>query len=425
MMGKTPRGMRRILLYAIHYVSDIIRRVLLYAIYFVSCVTPRNSNIWVFGSWQGGKFSDNSKYLFLYVKREHPEIRPIWLTHNARIAEDLNREGYEAYKALSVKGWLYSMRAGCAIVSGSIIDVNIYGIGGAKIVDLFHGVPLKKIEYDDKIQAFAARRKQKMSRLDKVRAYLEKKVSPPIRYDIFIATSEEIKDIMRSGFRVSSNQVYITGLPRNDALFDTTFLDSNRCDYLDNIRNRVEFREVYAYLPTFRDALKQQLDLFGKYHFEVDKVQQFLERRNAVLIIKGHRADRKLNVLDAIEESERIYHPTDDELPDIQPLLKETDILITDYSGVYFDYLLLNRPIIFAPFDIEQYIKESRELNWDYDEVTPGPKAKDWREVFSLIEEELREDHWREEREAVCRRFNKFMDNKSSERVFNVVKELR
>jgi len=79
MIAKLPSHIRRILLYAMFCVRYYMRQILFYIMYYVSCVTPRNRNIWIFGSWQGGKFADNSKYLFLYVKREHPEIRPLKL----------------------------------------------------------------------------------------------------------------------------------------------------------------------------------------------------------------------------------------------------------------------------------------------------------------------------------------------------------
>lgn len=105
-------------------------------------------------------------------------------------------------------------------------------------------------------------------------------------------------------------------------------------------------------------------------------------------------------------------------------MLTQTHVLITDYSGVYFDYLLLNRPIIFAPFDINEYVERDRKLYYDYQKVTPEPKARDWPEVFRLLEEVMQKDDWKEEREAICDLFNKSKDDRSSERVFQLVQEL-
>ena len=68
---------------------------------------------------------------------------------------------------------------------------------------------------------------------------------------------------------------------------------------------------------------------------------------------------------------------------DIQELLIETDILITDYSSTYIDYLLLDRPVIFYDFDYDSYIEKDREMYFPYDEVTPGIKAGTFDELMN------------------------------------------
>jgi len=223
--------------------------------------------------------------------------------------------------------------------------------------------------------------------------------------------------------RDNTNRLYVTGYPRNDALFDVDWLASNQCDYLDNIKSKVSFEYVITYLPTWRQFSEGDVDLFGGYGFEVSEAKQMLESLNAIFITKTHYGGKKLNLASRGELPLRVYIPSDDELPDIYPLLKKTDILITDYSSVYFDYLLLNRPIIFAAFDIEEYTRE-KGFYYDYDEVTPGPKAKDWPEIFRLIREIIENDQWKEEREVTCKRFNKFRDNENSKRLFETIREI-
>ena len=393
-------------------------------VYCVSFVIPRNRNIWVFGCWHGQKFADNPKYLFLYVKRNHSKIRPIWLSHRTEVVQELTRKGYEAYKAFSLKGFLYSMKASCVVICTCLEDVNGFAVGKAKITQLCHGTPLKKLGYDSEFNLFLMPNKRK-GRIQAMIAELANKVYPlsTLRYDVLTAASEEAKKKLGSAFRESKNRLQITGYPRNDALFDTDWLAHHRCDYIDNVKKQVMPEYVITYLPTHRQFGKKRVDLFAKYGFEVSEAQQMLESLNAVFIVKAHYLQEKLGPSIHNEPSRRIYTLSDEELPDIYPLLKETDILITDYSSVYFDYLLLNRPIIFAPFDIDEYVKEEG-LYYNYNEVTPGPKAKDWSEVFKLIPEIIQNDHWKQERETVCNRFNKFRDNKNSERVFQVIKEV-
>ena len=201
---------------------------------------------------------------------------------------------------------------------------------------------------------------------------------------------------------------------------NSAWLDSGKNLYLKSIRRRVKFKHVFLYLPTSRERRKyERVDLFGKYGFDSKKIQKTLEKLDAILIIKAHPGDRV--DLSGNSSDQRVYTPASADLPDAYQLLKETDVLITDYSSVYLDFLLLDRPVIFAPFDIDEYIKKDRELYYDYDDVTPGPKAKDWCEVFKLAEKSLKKDTWKKRRLEVCRRFNKFRDNKSSERVFKLV----
>jgi len=151
---------------------------------------------------------------------------------------------------------------------------------------------------------------------------------------------------------------------------------------------------------------------------------------SAILIIKTHRYftahpfDGDADPDSDGARFERIVTLSDEDLPDIYPLLKETAVLITDYSSIFFDYLLLDRPIVFAPFDIQQYVTVERGLFYDYDQVTPGPKATDWPDVLRLLCEAVQNDTWSAKRREVCTLFNKFKDGNNSERVFQVVYHL-
>ncbi len=392
-------------------------------VYCASFLVPRDGNLWVFGCWDGQKFADNPKYLFLYVKRRHPEIRPIWLTYRTEVVDTLAREGHEVYKALSIKGFLYSLNAGCVVISNCLGDVNGFAVGKAKIMQLWHGVSVKRTGYTAKSDSLPGYKHG--SKLPTILLNLVNKVSPftVSRYDALFAASQDSREKLCSTFREKRNRVHLTGYPRNDALFDTDWLASNRCDYLDSIKSEVSFKCVITYLPTHRQMGRKAVDLFARYGFETNATQQILKGLDAILIIKAHYFDKQFNITAQKGSSQRIYAPSDGELPDVYPLLKRTDILITDYSSVYFDYLLLNRPIIFTPFDIEDYTMEEG-FYYDYNEVTPGPKAKDWPEVFRLIEGVIQSDRWKQEREAICNRFNEFDDNLNSERVFAAVKKI-
>jgi CDP-glycerol glycerophosphotransferase (TagB/SpsB family) len=111
---------------------------------------------------------------------------------------------------------------------------------------------------------------------------------------------------------------------------------------------------------------------------------------------------------------------------DIYSVVPDYDILITDYSSIFFDYLLSDNPIIFAPFDYEKYITKDRELYYDYDEVTPGPKCKNWEEVLEwIVKFKENPNLFKKEREEVKNRFHKYHDGKNCERVYEEIIKLR
>ena len=396
--------------------GELAVAVITRTIYLISGFVPRRRNIWIFGSWDGKKFADNPKYLFLYVYQKQPEITGIWLTRNKAILADLRARGYDAYYMHSLRGILYSMRASCIIFSVGVSDVNLYTTKGTKSVQLWHGTPLKKLELAQGHQTLTPGSSYAQRLTDEG-------LRPNKNYDVVIATSDESKQTMKTVFS-DAREIAVTGYPRNDVLLGAPWLGTLNVEYVRRIKRELDFQFLFLYLPTYRQEASRELDLFARYGFEANTVNQTLRELNAVLIIKRHLYDGEADLDSDGARFERIITLSDKDLPDIYPLLREVDVLITDYSSVFFDYLLLDRPIVFASFDIQQYTKEDRELFYDYDQVTPGPKAKDWPDVLRLLKEAIQNDTWSATRREVCLRFNKFNDSNNSERVYQAICQL-
>ena len=110
------------------------------------------------------------------------------------------------------------------------------------------------------------------------------------------------------------------------------------------------------------------------------------------------------------------------EIDDINRILHHVDLLITDYSSVFYDYLVLDRPIIFAPFDLDEYQKIDRELYEDYTNATPGPICRNWNEIQIQLEEYLsNRDSYQAEREQIFNQYFKYSDNHNSERIVDAI----
>ena len=411
--------------------EHVLANVTFNILYFASGFFRKDPNLWVFGSALGQKFADNSKYLFLYVTKNHPDITCVWLSRNLDVIEKLRQKGYSAYHVSSLEGILHSLRAGCVIVSYSLWDVNRTPIRGAKVVQLWHGTPLKGMLVSSKYRTL--RNHALLFRFWQFFRNLMVSISGYAleRYDITIATSQESRTTMLSAFDKvatfrSNKNVVVTGYPRNDALLDLGWSDDD-CRYLETIKGIVDFTFVICYLPTWRrqDINRKQQDLLFDYGFDVDDVEALLTRINAILIMKVHQEGTELALRQEHRDPKsRIFTPSDTALPDVYPLLRRVNILITDYSSVYFDFLLLDRPVIFAPFDLDEFVSlDGHELFYEYDAVTPGPKATDWKEVLDLVERSLQTDHYKTQRKEICQRFNEFRDGRNSERVYNMIKK--
>lgn len=399
-------------------IIKIILGFLFRPIYFFSFLSPRSKKIWVFGDWNGKQFSDNSKYFFLYIANNKKNIlRAIWISKDKDIVKKLREKGYEAYCNLSLKGIYYPLRAKYFIIDVHSSAINYWLSGGAEKINLWHGMPLKKIAFDavkgEGSDFYKSRGIKKFIYKIIIPWWFEK-------YDIVITTSEFFQKIFTSAFKINKNEVIIAGQPRDDIFFtkfrDSNFgLDKEIIQKIENLKN--ENAKLIFYLPTFRDLGGDPLKDAG---FDFGKLQKFLSLNKAFFIIKPHlytKIDKKS--FEVLSSKEFIILPPK---IDIFPLLPYINILITDYSSIYSDFLLLNKPIIFFPYDFQDYISKNRELYVDYEQFTPGPKAHKFKELLEWLEYFLNgNDEFIRDRERIKNICFKYIDGQSSERIFQLI----
>lgn len=377
-------------------------------LWYLQKLLPRKGHIWVFGSWNGQRYSDNSKYLFDYVNTNHPKVRAIWLTKSQVVHEKLVNQGFECHKNWSTKGILLSLKAKYIFVSSGKKDINYLFINGAKLVHLWHGNPLKKIGLDDKYSSVNGFYYSK----------IVKHVFPmsfEFNYDYMVSNSEIFTPLMQSSYDLARNQILETGCPRNDVFF------SQRKDGFNiNLEKLYPGVKIIYYLPTFRSG-DTPMNIFTQSDFDQKRVEEFLESENMILVSKGHFVEMDIETFDQKEKS-RIIHLSDANIEsDINNMLKDADALITDYSSVFFDFLLTQRPIIFAAFDLEEYMEKSRELYFDYEEAVAGPIARDWNEILYQLK-----NIWNNrENESLLKQknriYNKYHDSANSKRVAEAI----
>jgi len=373
---------------------------------------PKDSRLCVFGSALGYQFADNSKYLFLYVNRHRSDLRPVWITRSEAVENALKKAGLECLRLPSPRAVWTILRARNAFLSHSTQDVHPVLLGGTKAIQLWHGTPLKKIAYDadwsglDKSNPLknAVRRA-----LYTVFPYLYDSAV----FDSICIASENIVPSYCSAFHISDEKTAIVGQPRNDALSDGYEFDATLFPEMDELRGlRDRYRTLMAWLPTHRrPAPTTIVDLLFDYGFDPPAWDNWLAEKNACLIVKAHFLE-----FDALREQlAKCQHVLVYPHSDPYPLLRFTDLLLTDYSSVYFDFLLMDRAVIFTPFDYDVYVREIAQLYYPYDEVTPGPHCRNWSEVRSAVEAMLQgENSFAAERLITRDRFNAQIDGFSS-----------
>jgi CDP-glycerol glycerophosphotransferase len=235
------------------------------------------------------------------------------------------------------------------------------------------------------------------------------------RPDLIIATAPETAEITRRAFAVGDDVVAITGYPRNDVLFTNgNSLTDARAEWPQPFREAVESgRFVFFYLPTYRDS--------GKPFLDVDwaAVDRLMVQRNASFFLKLHPDDRG-----TFDGSGTRVH----ELPqgiDIYSLLPATGALISDYSSIIFDFMMLDRPIVHFMPDLDEYRTSSRSLVFDPMEIAVGPAcctADSLTRALTDVLDEAPTDPDVEARWRTTRlRMNRHWDGESSARVLSAM----
>ncbi len=335
---------------------------------------PTTKKIWVFGS-RFNKFSDNTKYFYInnLEQAKKDDIRFIWISHDKHVLDKIKRLGGESYSKRSLKGLFFGLLAKYKFVNCWGDDIGFKHTANGKLINFWHGLPLKSIEYDI---VSGPQSRPYMSFLAKMRY----RITLLRKNDIVFNSSEYFESKIKSSLR--PKKLYNLGSPRLDILKQNKndikkYLKKYNFDqtrkFIDEIEN---YKNVYIYMPTFRDTGKSWIQELHNYFL---KINNFLKDTNSCMIFKLHQNDQTLRSI-ALAYSNIIIC----DLDDAYPILPFTDCLISDYSSIIFDYMILKKPIILFPFDKKDYIQNSRGLYFDYDEMFE--ELDQARDINALIE---------------------------------------
>jgi len=382
----------------------------------IAYLVPKKRNLVLFIGKNKGRFCDNVKYLYLHFhKLKESNIQYYFLTEHKCVYESLTQNKLPVVYHPTLLSIYVLLRANILIVDSESwrLKSKYYLSFKSKKIQLWHGVSLKRME-----SAVPKTAKYINSFGGKLDAAVRGKF---INHDLLISTSEFFtQKVFSKAFRTKC--FLESGYPRNDVFFnhlddEYVLIGSDKETISKVSKLREDGYKIILYAPTFRDTGG---DPITDGALNPDSLSEFANKNKAVFVFKFHvRADTtyKLEAYDGIIKC--------DNSQDIQPLLKVSDILITDYSSVYMDYLLLDRPVIFFPYDYKKYIEKDRSLFFDYDWITPGPKCSSQDELEKTLIDYIIEqkDDFSAKRTEIRNLAFKYKDGNASERIWNFVKQ--
>lgn len=351
-----------------------IAYLICYIIYPFSFLVHRNQNRLAFGSYRG-TFTDNSKYLFIYAANNIKDKKICWLSVNRQTVTRVRSLGLPAEWVLSPKGIWIALRSKTWFVNSYSSDIMFCLSGGATVVNLWHGVGLKRCEFNIKTGTLAKRYVE--------HSFKEVFTHPESfrRPEYVISTTPFQSEMFANAFRIPITRCLNLGYPRNTILTCSTedtlqmvarYEPQSTRLLIDKLKS---YEKIYIYMPTWRDS---QLDVFTK-HFNLEQLENILAKQNALMLLKPHPNTKVHN---SYHTEHICFIP---ETTDVYGVLPFTDVLITDYSSVLYDYILMpGKNVILYLYDMDEYIKD-RDFYYPFNENICGKRVYKWETLCESI----------------------------------------
>ena len=350
----------RIGTYRVLFVSRLVQWPLRAASRPIIRRTRRDPHLVAFGG-SGGRFADNAAYLFLHMTGA-TDLRCVWVSPSATTVAHLRSLGLDAVRRWSWEGVRVARRASWYVFTSYRGDINPWLSDGATAFNLWHGVGVKRIQRD-RTSGPGSSAEGSLS----ARIFADDRRAP----DWLLTSSPTMTKHFARAFDVPIERCLELGYPRNDFLAVGRPPDA----LVDRqVYERIEAaRLVVGYFPTFRD---DSISLPGGAP-AVSEMSRIVGAQGATFLFKPHEA----TTLSGVEGEATIVLPKE---ADLNTYLHLCDVLITDYSSVAIDFLLLKRPIILYCPDLDEY-RAARGFYFDPEEVLPGRMTRTRDELYAAL----------------------------------------
>ncbi|WP_067089020.1 CDP-glycerol glycerophosphotransferase family protein [Methanobrevibacter curvatus] len=390
-------------------IINTIKPILIALYQLVFHLLSTNKKVIIFESSTGRNYTGNPKYVYEYILNSRQDIlknyKIIWSL------EDINTKipgNPIKVRKISLKYLYY-----CTIAKCWIFDTRppayILKKDKCYFIQTWHGTPLKKLGLD--MENVNMGEEQDISNY---KYYFNKNTK---NWDFLISQNPYSTEIFKKAFNFSGEFLEI-GYPRNDIL-----INKNNQEEIEKIKKELKIdytKKIILYAPTWRDD-----EFYGSDVYKFTTNMDFNQLKNSledeyIVIIKYHYLVKENK--DWTKYGDFIYFA--DEKTDIQKLYLISDILITDYSSVMFDYSILKRPMIFYTYDLENYKKNLRDFYFDINEIVPGPIIKENSYLIDYLKNFNEENYflkYQKKYNEFIDKFNQYDDGKASEKIANFI----
>lgn len=391
-------------------------RIPLYAIGRLGTLVVPRGRRWVFGC--GAGVGDGALALLRYAAAAGHDT--LWLAGSPREAADAEALGLRTVLRGGFRGWWATARAGVLVVTHGFGDVNRYGNGGAFIVQLWHGIPLKRIGLDSPAttQVPAVPGAPVLRRLV---GLLYRGAAQRIR--VLPAASHRARARLESAFGLGGDRVVLTGEPRVDVLSSGT-PEERRAVARERLAAAVgpidERSRVILYAPTWRDGAPDPSVPTAE---EWVRIMRLLVEQDAVLLVRSHPLGDGSYAPPLPTARVRALPST--VVSDVTPVLPAVDVLVTDYSSLAYDVGLLAMPVVFLAPDVHEYAR-TRGFYGRFEDVAAAGAATGWEAVLarlsSLLDDASAFDEAAARSATLSAEMHAFRDGQNTRRVYRAIR---
>ncbi len=374
--------------------NRILRRVkkaMLRMGYYGLCKLPRKEKSVAFVSQRNTSLEGNFKFVYDKLKANHPDVKCRLFLNTKTVERMTYRDIADFCKA-------------CAFSQVVLVDEyvpSMYTIKlkkSTKLIQLWH--------------ACGAFKTFGFSRIGKPGAPTQNS-RVHRNYDYVAVSSSNVRIWYAQGFGLPMKAIKATGVPRTDVFSDPDYAAQVRKEFYEQYPHLMN-KKILLFAPTFRGVGKEVAH-YPMDKFQPQKVYEELGGEYAILI-KHHPFVREKMV---IPKAYKDFILDMSNFPEINDLLFVSDLVITDYSSLIFEASLLDLPMLFYVYDLEEYTRD-RDFYFDFGPTVPGKKVFTQDELIQAIKTE---DFEQEKVKPFAETYFDHLDGKSTERVVDLIME--